>query len=344
MKLWSTSFKKENLLPYITDMSQICPVRSYTFTDGMARGMRVIEVDTGSGFRFTVLPDRSMGISHASFNGKTIGWMSPTLETHPAHYKNKGDDLLETFYGGLLTMGGLMSIGKASMDGDEHLGLHGRISALAANDVQIHRTWKGEHYIIKLSGWMREAKLYQPTLTLHRTIQCQAGSSTLRIQDTLTNMSYRRSPWMLLYHFNFGFPLLSPESILQIDHEDMEPLDEVAQHDITSWNIIQEPQLKYQQRCYLHRLRDQGDGYGCLTLFNPSLEGGFGIQMRVKLDTLPILTQWKNLMAGEYVMGLEPSNVPLEPRGESRTKGRLTYLEPWEERSMEIELSIVTSV
>ena len=63
-----------------------------------------IDVDTGAGgLRFTVLPDRGLDISLASYKGNNLSFLTPAGETHPAFYEPGGLGWLRTFTGGLLT-------------------------------------------------------------------------------------------------------------------------------------------------------------------------------------------------------------------------------------------------
>ena len=59
-------------------LSQFGGVRLVTFGDGVERGMRMLQFNTGSGLCFSVLVDRAMDISEVSHNGRAIGWHSPT--------------------------------------------------------------------------------------------------------------------------------------------------------------------------------------------------------------------------------------------------------------------------
>ncbi|STI79645.1 Uncharacterised protein [Escherichia coli] len=56
---------------------------------------------------------------------------------------------------------------------------------------------------------------------------------------------------------------------------------------------------------------------------------------------LPNFIQWKNLGAGEYVMGLEVSNSFPDGRDKERAQGRLPFIEPGETKKYCFELGIV---
>lgn len=61
-------------------------------------------------------------------------------------------------------------------------------------------------------------------------------------------------------------------------------------------------------------------------------ELGWGIYEKFDTMQLPNFIQWKNLGAGEYVMGLEVSNSFPDGRDKERAQGRLPFIEPGKQR------------
>ena len=92
---------------YTGDLSQIGGTRHYELSEGKARGVRAVDVATGMGLQFTVLPDRGMDISRCSFRGTNLVYRTATGEVHPAYYDPHGQEWLRGFFGGLLTTCGL---------------------------------------------------------------------------------------------------------------------------------------------------------------------------------------------------------------------------------------------
>ena len=86
-------------------------VRRCILDDGRSKGVTAFEVDTGAGFRFTVLPDRGLDISSASFRGTNLVHLTQNGEAHPAFYEPQGLGWLRTFFAGLLTTCGLTYLG-----------------------------------------------------------------------------------------------------------------------------------------------------------------------------------------------------------------------------------------
>ena len=63
---------RKSLDPYVGNLLQLGGTRHYCLTDGQANGTRCIDVRTGSGFAFTVVCDRGMDISLASYKAKQL--------------------------------------------------------------------------------------------------------------------------------------------------------------------------------------------------------------------------------------------------------------------------------
>ena len=56
--LFEKSMKKSEIMERVGDISQLCDARKATYTEGKASGVQIIEVTTGSGLAFTVLPSK----------------------------------------------------------------------------------------------------------------------------------------------------------------------------------------------------------------------------------------------------------------------------------------------
>ena len=77
------NWKREELVSRVGDPLQIAGARGSVLTDGKADGVRALDVETGSGLSFSVLPGRGMDIPFARYKGKSIGFFSGTGITHP---------------------------------------------------------------------------------------------------------------------------------------------------------------------------------------------------------------------------------------------------------------------
>ena len=60
MKIGDRPYTREELLRRVGNPAQLGGTRHYTLSDGRSKHVAAIDVDTGSGFRFTVLPEHPL--------------------------------------------------------------------------------------------------------------------------------------------------------------------------------------------------------------------------------------------------------------------------------------------
>lgn len=324
VKLFGRDWTKDELRRHVGSLDQLGGITAGERTDGPARGVRTLDVQTGGGLSFTVLPDRALDIGEARLDGVPLAWISAMGVVHPAFHERDGRGWERTFGGGLLATCGLDNAGGRNDDEGETYPLHGRINHLPAMQVQHGGTWDGDAYTLAITGQVRQANLNGEKLLLTRRIETQLGSTTLAITDTVTNEGFRPEPVILLHHLNFGFPLVSPES------EVILPAGTSTTPGDDAWQRGGEPGVKSQ--VYVHTLPKRNDGMARLALVNRPFGGGQGLGVAIDFsrDSFPLLWHWRHLQPGDYVMGLEPSNAEPGGRHATREAGTLRTLAPGE--------------
>lgn len=328
--------KRTDLLKHIGNQAQLGGTRHYVLTDGSSRNLRGIDVNSGSGLQYTILPDRGMDISLASYKGINLVYLTCSGETHPAYFEPENFGWLRTFTAGLLTTCGLTYLGAPVTDGNEQLGLHGRYSTIPAKQVADLSEWVGDEYRIKIRGTVEEASMFGHKLRLVRQIETTQGQNSLRITDTVTNFGSAPSPFTILYHINLGFPLLSEDAELLIEPLHTEPKTDHAHSGIKEFRKMLPPTEGFQEMVYTHTMKGDGNGETSATLLNKKL--GMALSIKFNIKQLPYLLQWKMMGQGEYALGLEPSNVPLKNRSELRDENILPVLQPGESTCNSIEI------
>jgi hypothetical protein len=336
--LFGRNFTRQKLLSYVGDLSQIAGVTLGELTDGVERGVRTADFRSGSGLRFSVSLDRGLDIGPAEFRGIPLAWISPTGFAHPRHFEPEGFGWLRSFGGGLLTGCGLTSLGSPEVDEGEALGLHGRLSNLPAQKVQIGEQWLGDECTFWLEGRLRQARVFGENLSLTRRISVGLGESRIAIQDTVENLSDRVSPLMVLYHINLGFPMVDSDCLLEAEPHPVEPRDRQAEGGRPVWMNFRDPTAGYDEQVFYHDLPADETGWASIRLNNPNQ--GLKLTVRHKKDTLPNLAQWKMMGSGEYVLGLEPANCRVEGRSQERARGALQTLQPGEQRQFNVEILV----
>jgi hypothetical protein len=344
-RLFGTSYTRDELLQHVGSVEQLAGVRLGELADGFERGVRVADVYTGSGLTFTVLLDRGMDIGQASFRGVPLAWRSATTAKAPSYFEPEGFGWLRGFHGGLVNTCGLSYFGAPSEDRGQALGLHGRASYTPASHVAYGGVWDGDTYELWCSGELREAVVFGENLVLKRRIRARLGESRLFIEDEVVNEGYAPAPHMMLYHVNFGFPVVSAESELLARSRAVHPRDEVAAPGLPDHRRFQPPTPGYAEQVFYHTLAADAGGSAQVALVNRAFDGGRGLggYLRFRLEELPRLVQWKMMGQGTYVCGLEPATHWVEGRAKERREGRLQELAPGEARRYRLEIGVLTS-
>lgn len=331
-KLFGKILTKTEILKHVGDISQIAGATKFTYSEGKAKGTDAIEVKTGSGLRFVILPDKGMNIAYAELNGIPFSYISKTGIVAPTHYDEK--DFLRSFEGGLLTTCGLTYMGAPCVDEGVSLGAHGRISNTPAYDVSIFEDWdvNGE-YIIRISGKVKESSMFGDNLVLKRTIVAFMGENKIHLHDEIENAGFNKSPLMVLYHMNFGYPLLSENSVLKTNCINMRPRDDDAALGVNECTDFSAPIKGYKEQVFY---RDSVEN-SFASIENPDL--GLLVKIEFNKEQLPYFVEWKQVGEQDYVVGLEPATNPPDGRAKVRESGKLNFLNPEEKRKFDIAVS-----
>jgi len=342
-KLFGSTYTREGLLRRVGDVGQLGGTRLVELLDGNQRGVRAVDFATGSGFQFTVLLDRGMDIGAAAHCGRPLAWQAMPGPVHPAFHEPEGMGFLRTFHGGLLCTCGLSYCGAPCEDEGEELGLHGRVSHIPARHVGTGAEWTGDDYDFWATGSVRETRVFGVNLVLHRTVRARLGESRLFVRDRVVNEGFEPAPLMLLYHINGGFPVVDKGAELIAPSVKAAPVDDYSARIADAHATCEAPTKGVPEACYRHRLKAGRDGKVVVALVNRKLGDGFGYYVEFNRKQLPHFTEWKMMGEGMYVVGTEPSTMPLHPRSELRQRGKLDFLEPGEERCVDLEIGVVES-
>lgn len=332
--IWGTSL--DEVRTRVGSISQVARAEEMIFTQGSARGTRVIRVETGGGLAVDVLPDRALDLGAMTFRGMPLSWIAPQGFVDPAFASQQGTDWLRMFGGGMLTTCGLDAYGPPSGDDNVEYPMHGRISSTPAT---VTRVEVGAEEII-VEGNVRQSRVFAENLVLRRKITAPLGGATLRIEDVVTNEAHQPTGHMILYHCNLGWPLVSEDAELEIASNSLSPRDAAAARGVATWHTLERPQPGYAEQVFRHDFRD-------LAMAEVSVDNSLQntrLELRFDTSTLPALHQWKMLGEGHYVLGLEPTNVDWSGgRATAEAEGILPVLQPGESVSYVLEFTVSES-
>ena len=333
--VYGKEMSRGELLRRVGRMSQIAGAREMTCRGGRQEGVKAIEVYNDTGLRFTVLADKGMDIGSADFGGKSISWMCKNGIVAPQYFENGGMGFFRSFSGGLLSTCGLTNVGDGGMDGDMELGLHDRIGNLPAESVQVDEYWDGDDYYIEVKGTVRQSCLYHENLTLTREISCKLGEPKIRITDMIENAGYNDTPLMMMYHMNFGYPLLSRGTRLYSQAERTWLL--AGENTDAAYDAFLPPTKGYAYQCIAHDMPDRDSV--SVALVNHAMD--FGAYIAYSPTQLPFFDVWKMTGEQDYVVGLEPGISLPEGRISARENGRLMMIHPEEVYICTLEIGVL---
>ena len=332
---------RQLLLERTGRLSQLGGITHFVHAEGKSKGVSTLRVRTARGLEFWVLPDRGMDIFEASFRGGSLCWHSPTGVVHPAYFSSRGLDWLESFAGGLLCTCGLSTVGAPSDDDGQSLGLHGSISNTPAEHLTWFERWEGDDCIFTISGKVREASVHGANLLLQRTISTTLQSGSITLHDSVENQGVRDSPLMLLYHFNFGFPLLTERSQVFGPSLALEASGSYASRTVADWSTFGLPEFGAEERVYSHQMQPDPEGRVTVVLVSDRDQPDLGVSLSYDGSALPEFTQWKMTGANHFVLGLEPGNCRTQGRAAERKRGTLQTLAPGERREFDLKVTML---
>ncbi len=325
-------------------------VRKLTLHGGKQEGVDVVIVNNGK-LQFTVVPTRGMSVLEAKLGDVRLGWNSPVKEVvHPRHINLQsrgGLGWLEGFNEWMVRCG-LESNGHPGTDefinnvGDKatmELTLHGKIANIPASEVEVVVD-REPPYRIRVRGRVDERSFYGPKLELWTEISTEPGTSELRIADTITNRGAPEQEFEMLYHANYGWPLLEGGATFLAPVSRVIPFNDHAAKSVKTYATYDAPKAGFVEQVYcLHPLAD-AQGRTIIAVKNKA--GDRAVSMAFSLKELPYVTLWKNTASeGEgYVTGLEPGTGFPNNRRIERKLGRVPKLAPGASWSATIDFAI----
>ncbi|GAB3916826.1 aldose 1-epimerase family protein [Larkinella terrae] len=323
-------------------------IETAVLDNGAGRGTRIAWINTGTGLRYKVVIDRAMDIADAFYNQHGLAWLSHSGITTPQPFSDKGIDWLRTFNGGLLVTCGLTHVGGPESDAYGERGLHGEISNIPAEIESIIQPDPAIGKMdMSITGIIRQTRVFGPSLELRRTISGTLGQPTIRIHDEVINRANTPAPHMLLYHFNFGWPLVDEGTDLiwkgpwQPRHPDQQNFIFVEGNNFRKCPAPLESHSGFGEEVAIIDATPDDSGTCTAGLYNAQL--GFALAMRFQKSQLPWLTNWQHWGAGEYVTGIEPGTHPPMGQAKARERNELIFLAPGESRSYDVELEILNT-
>ena len=332
----------------ISNHAQVGGIETSMLDNGPGRGTRIAWINTGTGLRYKVVIDRAMDIADVFFNQYSLTWLNSSGIISPQPFLDKGLDWLRTFGGGLLTTCGLTHVGGPESDEYGERGLHGPVSNIPAEIESIIQPDPVNGKLeMSITGIIKQTPMFGPALQLKRTISGKIGKASILIHDEIINRGNSNAPHMILYHFNFGWPLIDEGTDI-LWKGDWKPRFESVHN-----RIFREGNDFKKCPAPLKEHSGTGEEVGIIDcaadpsglcvcgLYNGRID--LALTLRFHKKQLPWLTNWQHWGQGEYVTGLEPGTNPPIGQAKARKEGTLLMLAPGEHRSYDLEIEVFNS-
>lgn len=327
----------QKLREYLGDTAQVFDVKQYRLMGGKTEGVRAIDIHNGAGMELTILPDRGMDFYRLRYKGTTLNFLTPTGIAAPSYFAEEAGGMGQMFFGGMMLTCGLRNIGLPCRENGAYYGPHGNITSVPAEHVNIHYFEENGAPAVSISALMRDNG-YGTRLLLKRTVTIRYGINEVDLQDQVENDGFEPSPFMVLYHFNIGYPLLSECAKLLLPTQKVTPRTQHAADHAAQYLEITSPAAGYEEMCYYHDLKADENGWASAGIYNEKEH--LGLKILYDKQNLDHFVQWKMLAKGMYVMGLEPCNATINGMTDARENGTLKTILPGEKKHMHLKLSI----
>ncbi len=322
---------------YIGHPLQVRGAEQYVLQGGKGNGMHFLCVRNGLGLEVWISIDRAGDLSRVNFKGDNIGYFSPCGYVSPQYYDGVGAGFLKSFTAGFLTTCGLTAVGSPCTDEGEDLPLHGKISNIPAELLSTVEKDDCLEIVLRI----RECDIFGRKLVLDRKYCVSYIKNEITLSDTVTNDGDATSPYMILYHCNIGYPLLTEKSEVRVPNNGVKPRNDHAGKYIDTALCLEKPQAGYEERCYYFDVFEK-DGVARAGIYNADI--GKGVVLAYDKKSLPCFTEWKMMGKAEYVLGLEPGNATPDGRDVLRRENRLEFLAPEESKTTSLKFTFCDDI
>ena len=294
--------KQIDLKRRVGNIEQLAYVREATYTSGKANGVRILEVNNGL-LSFTVLLDRGFDISDMRYQNVNLSFISKNGVVNPHLIFSDANKFTAGFTAGFLYTCGIDNVG-----GDKFgYVTHGSQTTVPTTVVNTYKYWEDDEYIIKVVGVMHNTSLFGQNVTLVREYKTSYMSDTVYMRDEFINEAFVDAKYKLLYHFNFGYPLVDDGAVVEADITSSKPRTEFTSKHMHDFYDMAEPKDVYEECVYFHTVK--GDN-PTVAIRNEKL--GLRASLTYSVKNLPLFVQWKSEVSGDYVIGLEPASTNID--------------------------------
>ena len=189
--------------------------------------------------------------------------------------------------------------------------------------------------------------MFGEDLHLFRRIEARVGGNAFTVEDRVENHGFSRTPHMLLYHVNLGWPLLDEGSEFRAPVERVMWRSHEAYRNAVGYRTMPAPQpMGFVEQVYTHAVATEADGTVPAALVNRRLDlGGDGPGLALLIEyqrsELPVLLEWQCVREGGYALGIEPSTAHPGGAALNEEHGLMRWLDHGDVRRYRTRFAVV---
>ena len=312
---------------------------------GRQEGSKVITITSQDGLKIALSPTRGMNLLHVTGKSIRLGWDSPVDEVVNPNTINlesrNGLGWLEGF-NEMMVRCGFEWTGHPVVSEGMIYTLHGRAGNTPASKVVVEVSDSAPH-TITVRGLLKENSFKKSNLETWTELRYVPGSESFTVHDVLTNKADYARDYQIIYHSNFGTPILEDGARFIAPVKEISPFNDHAKAGLATWQTYKGPTKDFDEMVFNITPYTDGQGKTLAALVNKA--GDKGVSIAFDTHQLPLLTLWKNTDTEKqgYVTGIEPGTNYAYPVTIEREQGRVKKLQPGQSTTFELTYSLLSS-
>ncbi|OCG50282.1 DUF4432 domain-containing protein [Gilliamella sp. Choc5-1] len=319
-------------------------IQNTVLKGGKQDGTELLTISSDD-FTIKLIPTRGLGILSVVGDGVRMGWDSPVDEVVNPKYINLesrgGIGWLDGFNEMMVRCGFEWTGHAAQADGMMYT-LHGRAQNTPVSKLIVDISDKTPH-TITVKGLIKENTFKKSNLETWVSLSYVPGSKEFTVHDVVTNKGDYTRDYQIIYHSNFGTPILEEGARFVAPVKEISPFNDYAKGGLNTWQTYLGPTKGFDEMVFNVYPFADTNGQTQVMVTNKAGDKAAGIAFNI--NQLPVLSLWKNTdtLKQGYVTGLEPGTSFAYPVTIEREQKRVRQLEPGQSTEFTLTYSLLSN-